>query len=108
MKIRLPHFAALLVLAGCATTAKNDPSVPAITPALIAVGGGATPRLLAQGREVYTRPCAVCHAPLPVTKFPMVRWRAIVGDMADRTELADGDHSALLAYLTAATAGARP
>ena len=108
MKTRPLLFAALLVLAGCAMTAKNDPSVPAVTPALIAVGGGAPPRLLAQGREVYTRACAACHAPLPVTNYPMVRWRAIIGDMADRTELADGDRSALLAYLTAATAGARP
>jgi mono/diheme cytochrome c family protein len=108
MKIRLICTAALLVLAGCALTAKDDANIPRVTPALLArAGSGATRILLEHGRETYTRQCAACHAPEPIAKYTMPRWREIVADMADRSDLPPEPRAALLAYLGAATAGTR-
>ena len=86
---------------GCGTI--NSSVAPPVTAAMIAVSGGASAQALERGREVYAGPCTSCHAADPVGKYTMVRWREIVGDMAERTELNASDKSALLAYLTAAT-----
>ena len=86
---------------GCSTIQSSV--APPVTPAMIAVGGGASAHALERGREIYAGPCTSCHAADPVGKYTMVRWREIVGDMAERTELNAADKSALLAYLTAAT-----
>ena len=108
MKSHLLATAALLLLAGCALTTKSDPNIPRVTPALIAAGGsGSTKTLLEHGRETYVGACAACHAPEPVGKYAMPRWREIVADMADRTELPAEARAAVLAYLTAATAAPR-
>jgi hypothetical protein len=110
MKARLVSSSALLlVVAGCATMAKNDPNIPRVTRELVAASGsGTTPILLQRGRETYVGACAACHAPVPVGKYTMIRWREIVADMADRTELPAEPRAALLAYLTAVTASPRP
>jgi hypothetical protein len=105
MKARLIYSAALLLLAGCSTTMKDDPNVPRVTPALVAAAGsGTTLLLLKHGRETYTQECAACHAPEPVRKYTMARWREIVADMGDRADLPAAPRAAVLAYLEAATA----
>jgi mono/diheme cytochrome c family protein len=86
---------------GCSTT--TSALAPPVTTAMIAAGGGALSGTLERGRELYTGACTSCHAADAVSKYTMVRWREIIGDMAERTELNAPDKSALLAYLTAAT-----
>ena len=89
------------LLAGCQSF---DETAPRVTPALVARGGGATRGTLIHGREIYGGACTACHNAEPVAKYPLLRWREIVGDMAERAELERADRTALLAYLTAARA----
>lgn len=93
------------LLTACSTL---ESVAPPVTDAMVAAGGGALPHALERGREVYTGACTACHTADPVSKYTMVRWREIVGDMAERTELKAADKSALLAYLTAATSMPQP
>ena len=108
MKARFASPTLLFLLAGCAMTSKDDPNIPRVTRELVAASGsGTTPILLQRGRETYVGACAACHAPVPVGNYSIVRWREIVADMADRTELPPEPRAALLAYLTAVTAAPR-
>jgi hypothetical protein len=102
MNARLACAAALLVLAGCAITAKDDPQIPRVTPALVAGAATGTTRIqLEHGRETYTRECTACHEAEPVRKYSLTRWREIVNDMADRADMPSEPRAALMAYIAA-------
>lgn len=101
------YLALLLPILGWAGCARFDDLAPPVTPAMVAASTGKTAHLLGRGREVYAGACTACHAAEPIGKYTMVRWREIVGDMAERSELPDSDRSALLAYLSAAKSVAR-
>lgn len=94
-------FALLLPALAWTACARFDQLAPPVTPAMVAASTGGTARLLGRGREVYAGACTACHAAEPIGKYTSVRWREIVGDMAERSELANSDRSALLAYLWA-------
>ena len=96
------HLALLLPLFVWTACVSFDQVAPPVTPAMVAASGGANARTLGRGRDVYAGACTACHSAQPVRKYTMVRWREIVGDMAERSELPESDRSALLAYLSAA------
>lgn len=93
-------FAALAVFAlgGCVAI---ETLAPPVTPAMVSTARASTADLEA-GRRIYVGRCASCHSIDPVAKYTTSRWREIVDDMADRTELSASDRSALLAYISAA------
>ena len=96
------HLALLLPLFVWTACVSFDQVAPPVTSAMVAASTGGTPQMLKRGRDVYAGACTACHSAEPVRKYTMVRWREIVGDMAERSELPDTDRSALLAYLSAA------
>ncbi len=95
--MRLGVFIPLVttLLAGCVVA-------PSVTPAMLASAGGVSERVLNEGREIYGGRCTHCHAPDPIEKYSLPRWREITEDMAPRSKLRPEQKAALLAYLEAA------
>lgn len=98
-RLRTILLAGALLPGGCAALVNVAPPV---TPAMVAVSGGADAATLDRGRRIFTTQCAACHRADPVTKFSFPEWRRIVAEMKERTKLDAAQESALLAYLQAA------
>lgn len=96
-------IATAVVLAGCAT---QGPPPPVVSAAMIDLGGGATEAQLQRGRAIYAGKCTECHGTTRVAKYSTIRWHGIVDEMAPQSKLTASEKSALLDYLSAATAAA--
>lgn len=90
-----------LGLASCSTLA---PVAPAVTPEVMAHAGSVSAGTLEEGRRIFTRQCTSCHTADPVVKFTPGEWRAIVTDMAERSEINERQQAAVTVYILAARA----
>ncbi len=95
MRLRVFIPVAATLLSGCVVA-------PPVTPRMLASAGGVSERVLNEGRELYGGRCTHCHAPDPIWKYSIPRWREITEDMAPRSKLRPEQKAALLAYLEAA------
>ena len=88
----LTALLAMLVMAGCVSTATL---VPPVDP------GMANAVVLAEGRSIYLRRCTACHSPEPVNGYTFAEWREQVDEMREEAKIKPEEEGKLLAYLRA-------
>ncbi|MCC7107992.1 MAG: cytochrome c [Deltaproteobacteria bacterium] len=88
--------AALLALVGCATLAQPGPVDAAFAAER---WPGTTLDDLAQGRSLYVKRCAGCHALYRPERYPPERWAPHIDEMAERAALKAGERETLLRFL---------
>jgi mono/diheme cytochrome c family protein len=69
---------------------------------MTASAGSVSVATLEEGRHIFTRQCTSCHTADPVAKFSPAEWKAIVVDMAERSEIDERQQAAVIAYILAA------
>jgi uncharacterized membrane protein len=75
-------------------------SIPLEQRAPIVAGGSAQ---ITQGRALYVGKCTKCHTAEPIHNYTMAQLTGdIIPEMSEKAHLTPQDHSALMAYVTAA------
>jgi mono/diheme cytochrome c family protein len=98
MKIGLPAFALVVLLAGCETGIRTAPPISNAMFSTAAKQHIASDTLAA-GREIYIRRCSDCHSLQPMENYSPAKMRRIVDEMAGRAGLKEAEKQSLLDYL---------
>jgi mono/diheme cytochrome c family protein len=93
----------VLAFGGCVAI---EALAPPVTPTM-ASAARISASDLDQGRQIYVRRCATCHAIDPVNKYSGARWGEIIDDMAHEAKLTSEEKARVLAYVLAAGRTAR-
>jgi mono/diheme cytochrome c family protein len=67
--------------------------------ALACAGAPAPQTGPAQGERLYRSKCAGCHRAYPPQQLDAERWAEVLGRMAPRAKLSDGERAAILEYV---------
>jgi cytochrome c1 len=95
----------VLFIVSCA----NFAPPPEVSPALIsnAHSDHVDAGQLQNGRRLFTSRCLECHNLPPVAKYSRNEWPHLVSRMSGRANLSAPEQAAIVAYLRAASVGAR-
>ena len=105
MRTRTPEalFAAVLVLAGCATSRLgSDAIVPAPAEAALAAGrAGMQPGEITRAADLYVIKCAKCHKFYDPAGYPDAEWRTWMTKMSKKSRIEEDEKDLLTRYLGA-------
>jgi len=92
------------VIAGCRSLSELAPPVDSAAGA--SVGGGVEP--LRRGRRIYITTCAKCHAVTAVDDYTRIKWREILPEMIEESNLDATEAADVTAYIEWAHGRSRP
>lgn len=112
MRTQTPEalFAAVLVLAGCATSRLgSDAIVPAPAEAAIAAEReGMRPADITRAADLYVLKCAKCHKFYDPASYPDAEWRTWMTKMSKKSRLEADEANLLRRYLDASRRPSAP